>query len=69
MKIKVSYRVAYIAEVDVAKLSLLEDAISDINIPEGGTNKSRYIQDSFEPIRFQDTDGKWKNVEDLEFLS
>ena len=69
MKVKVSYSVSYTAEVEVEKLSLLEDAISDINIPEGGTNNSRYIFDTFEPIKFQDADGKWKNIEDLEFLS
>jgi hypothetical protein len=68
VKVRVSYTVSYIAEVEVDGLCDLQDAISDIDIPEGGINKSRYISDSFEPMKLQGIDGKWINIEDLEFL-
>ena len=69
MKVKVSYSVSYIAEVEVDELSNLEDAISNIDIPEGGNNNSRYIRDTFEAFKFQTAGDKWTNIEDLEFLS
>lgn len=65
MKVKVSYTVSYIAEVEVDELRDLQDAISDIDIVQGGNNNSRYIEDTFEPIKYKDAAGKWQSIEDL----
>lgn len=70
MKVKVSYTVSYIAEVEVHDLQDLtsKNLVDRIDIQQGGDNNSRYIEDTFEPIKFQTTDGKWKNIEDLYIL-
>lgn len=70
MKVQVSYTVSYTAEVEAHDLQDLvrSDLLRDIDIPEGGINNSRYIRDTFEPLKFQTSDGKWHNIEDLEFL-
>lgn len=71
MKVKVSYSVSYIAEVELEDLQDLfaRNLIDRIDIPQGGNNNSRYIEDTFEPLKVKNTEGKWKNIEDLEFLS
>jgi len=49
-KITVNYSVEYECELEVSPEENLEDRISDIDIPEGGYNNSRYVANSFEVI-------------------
>ena len=46
-KVTVRYTVEYECELEVSSEEDLEDRISDIDIPEGGHNNSRYVSDSF----------------------
>lgn len=46
-KVTVNYSVEYQCELEVSPEEDLEDRISDIDIPEGGHNNSRYVSDSF----------------------
>ena len=46
-KITVNYSVEYECELEGSPEEDLEDRISDIDIPEGGHNNSRYVSDSF----------------------
>ena len=46
-KITVRYSVEYECQLDISPEEDLEDRISDIDIPEGGHNNSRYVSDSF----------------------
>lgn len=62
MKYKVRYQVNFIAEIEVTENDSLIDAISDIDIPEGGKNNSQYWPFSFEIVEVID---KNNNVVDV----
>jgi hypothetical protein len=49
-KITVRYSVEYECQLDISPEEDLEDRISDIDIPEGGSHNSRYVSNSFEVI-------------------
>lgn len=49
-KITVRYSVEYECEIDISSEDNAEDCISNIDIPEGGSNNSRYVANSFEVI-------------------
>lgn len=49
-KITVRYSVEYECELDISPEEDVADRISDIDIPEGGYNNSRYVANSFEVI-------------------
>ena len=49
-KITVNYYVEYQCELEISPEEDLADRISDIDIPEGGCNNSRYVANSFEVI-------------------
>ena len=49
-KATVRYTVEYECELEVSPEEDLEDRISDIDIPEGGRDNSRYVTNSFEVI-------------------
>lgn len=62
MKYKVRYQVNFIAEIEVTENDSLIDAISDIDIPEGGKHNSQYWPFSFEIVEVID---KNNNVVDV----
>lgn len=47
-KVYVTYTATFEAEVDVPSGTVINDAIWDLVIPEGGENKVVYISDTFE---------------------
>ena len=49
-KITVRYSVEYECELDISPEEDVTDRISNIDIPEGGCNNSRYVANSFEVI-------------------
>ena len=55
MIVKVTYKVLYTADIEVDDNETIEDAASNINIPEDGI--SNYVDDSFEVIRYRDENG------------
>lgn len=62
MKYKVRYQVNFIAEIEVTENDSLIDAISDIDIPEGGKNNSQYWPFSFEIVEVIDKNNNVVNV-------
>ena len=46
----VRYFVEYECELDVSPEDNIDDRLSDIDIPEGGTNNSKYVANSFKVL-------------------
>jgi len=57
MKILVKYYAEYTAVVEVGDDISVQDAVNGIDVPEGGRDHSRYVENSFEPISVQDEQG------------
>ena len=56
MKFKVVYSVVYACDLDVPEGESVEDALADIDIPEGGQNNSEYRINTFKILQVSDAD-------------
>lgn len=52
MKIRQVFQVRYEVILEVDSLDELGDAVSNIDIPEGGANDAVYMDNSFQPIGY-----------------
>lgn len=52
MKIRQVFQVRYEVILEVDSLDELDDAVSNIDIPEGGANDAVYMDNSFQPIGY-----------------
>ncbi len=59
MKLQIVYTTEMVAEVDFdPETDDIQDAVCDIDIPEGGKSKSRYIANTFKVLSAMTTDGQ-----------
>lgn len=56
MKFKVVYSVVYTCDLDVSEGDSVEDAISNIDIPQGGQNNSEYRPNTVKILQISDAD-------------
>lgn len=52
MKIRQVFQVRYKVILEVDSLDELDDAVSNIDIPEGGANDAVYMDNTFQPIGY-----------------
>lgn len=52
MKIRQVFQVRYEVILEINSLDELDDAVSNIDIPEGGANDAVYMDNSFQPIGY-----------------
>jgi hypothetical protein len=55
-KVTVTYSAQFEADIYVEGTEDIQDRVSDIDIPEGGSNNSRYVPDSFDPLKTEGDD-------------